>query len=118
MIARSQGACRSVLWVPIFTGCRGVRTRHLRNPIRFPSAIVVGKSLLPMNVIVVDLSPQYSGFYRLTVVNIFPKEFTLRTVKAADHSRIQLAGPAADVVSRPLPFFQTGTARCRRITFH
>src|SRR5580700_1165936 len=104
---------RFSVWVAFLTSCGRIRTCHFGNPIWLPCAIVVGKSLLPMNMIMVSLSPEDPGLYRLTVVNVRTKKFALRTVKAPEHSRIQLASLAADVVDHPLPFFQIEGSQCK-----
>ena len=66
-----------------------------------------------MNMIMVSLSPEDPGLYRLTVVNVRTKEFALRTLKAPEHSRIQLASLIADVVDHPLPLFQIECSQCK-----
>src|SRR5580693_4737461 len=101
------------VWVAFLTSCGWIRTCHFGGPICLPCAIVVRKGLLPMNVIMVRLSPEDPGLYRLTVVNVGTKELALRTVKAPGHSRIQLASLAADVVDHPLPFFQIEGSQCK-----
>jgi hypothetical protein len=79
-----------MLGVALVANDSRIRTGHFARPIRFPGAIVVRKSLLPTNMIAIDLRLDDTGFYRLTVVDVLAKKFALCTVKAADHPRIQI----------------------------
>lgn len=101
------------LRVAVFTCSSWIRTRHVGDPIRFPRAVVVRKSLLPVNMVVINRGPRDASLYWLAVVGIFAKELALRTIKAAEHSGIELAGLVADVMHRPLLFLQIEGSQCK-----
>ena len=89
--------------VAVFTSCGRIRACHIGEPIRFPCAIVIRKSLLPVDMVVIGLSPDNPNFYRLAIVNVLAEKSALRTVKPAKHCCIDLPGFSADVVNLPLP---------------
>src|SRR5215475_5606170 len=101
------------LWTAALADLRCIRPYKVRSPVRLPGPVVVGKSLLPTSVIMIDLVPHISDSNRPPIILIFSKELTMIAGEAPNHRHIQLPCGTADPIDRPLALFLVEGAQCQ-----